>query len=30
MSEREPVKDWLTDWDHMDPEWSKESVSDLG
>lgn len=24
MSEREPVKDWLTDWDHMDPEWSKD------
>ena len=24
MSEREPVKSWLTDWDHMDPEWSKD------
>ncbi len=24
MSEREPVKDWMTDWDHMDPEWSAD------
>src|SRR5262245_54750278 len=21
MSERAPVTDWLTDWDHLDPRW---------
>src|SRR5262245_22783294 len=21
MSERAPVTDWLTDWDHLDPKW---------
>ncbi len=21
MSQRAPVTDWLTDWDHLDPRW---------
>ncbi len=23
MTERPPVTDWLTDWDHMDPQWTE-------
>lgn len=24
MSERTPVKDWATDWDHLDPGWRND------
>ena len=24
MSQRAPVKDWLTDWDHLDPRWVED------
>ncbi len=24
MAERPPVKDWMTDWDHLDPQWTAD------
>ena len=30
MSQRAPVTDWPTDWDHLDPRWVEDPVSDLG
>ena len=24
MSQRAPVTDWLTDWDHLDPQWIED------
>ncbi len=24
MNDRPPVRDWLTDWDHMDPRWTED------
>jgi len=24
MSERKPVEDWATDWDHLDPQWTRD------
>ena len=24
MSQRAPVTDWLTDWDHLDPRWVED------